>query len=425
MRKTLIVISLGFIPFLTFGQSAPFVNDTMRINEVNATLEILGEGLKNKTSELVRKTFAEEVSISTGMGTGANNFLETILQNINFDSVELPSDAFDSFVADADTACVNVEFIMQSNKRQKSVVAFDRENKILFVDYFDRLFGHSRYAKSALVALIPFRREDGSIILTVRLNDNTRPLSFLLDTGADGMAIRKSLADSLGIKAGRAQDANIVGGRTRVNISSGNVLHLTDSLSLTDQNTAIFDKIRNNLDGIVGLNLIKRYITKIDFDEQKIYLYSFGDYRYDRGSITIPTGMKRNLVIVPSELSVTDMESVLGDFLLDTGANYNLIAFGDFVRRNHLLKTGFKPESMGTTVSLGHSTPVYHGKAYELRIGDISENNIPITLQAPPPDGSSTDNGIDGSIGVLFWSKFNLTIDLLKKEINLAPRKRH
>ena len=383
MIKTFIIISLGFVPLLAFGQSSMLVNDSARVNEVRATLETLGEGLKNKASELVRKTFSEDISISTAMGTGANNFLETILQNINFDSVELPSDAFDSFVANADTACVKVEFILQSNKRQKSIVAFDRENKIIFVDYFDRLFGHSRYAKSSLVALIPFRQEDGSIILTVRLNDNSRPLSFLLDTGADGMAIRKSLADSLGIKAGKAQDANIVGGRTRVNISSGNVLHLTDSLSLTDQNMAIFDKIRNNLDGIVGLNLVKGYITKINFDEQKIYLHSFGDYRYEEGSITIPTVLKRSLIIIPSELSITDMESVLGNFLFDTGANYNLIAFGDFVQRNRLLQTGFKPEAMGTTVSLGHSSPVYHGKAYELRIGEISENNIPITLQSP------------------------------------------
>ncbi|MDR2564281.1 MAG: aspartyl protease family protein [Prevotellaceae bacterium] len=422
MLKILIIINLCFVSISMFGQSALSIKDSARINELKARLEILSKGLKNKAPELIRQTFADDISISTGMSAGANNFLEAILQNVNFDSVEFPFDAFDLLENDPDTALVKVEFILPTNRRQKSLVAFDRENKILFVDYFDRLFGHSRYAKSSLVAIVPFRQEDRSIILTVKLNNNPRQLSFLLDTGADGMAIRKSLADSLGIKAGKEQDANIVGGRTRVNISSGNVLHLTDSIALTDQNMAIFDKIRHNLDGIIGLNLIKRYITNINFDEQTIYLHSFGNYRYDKKSVTIPIMMKRSLIIVPSELSITDMESVLGNFILDTGANYNLIAFGDFVQRNRLLQTGFKPEAMGTTVSLGHSTTVYHGKAHELRIGEISENNIPITLQTPLPDNSSADKNMDGSIGILFWSKYNLTIDLLKKEVNLAAR---
>jgi predicted aspartyl protease len=389
-------------------------------NTIQPILNVLSEGLRTKNVGLIRQTLAEDVSISTEMGAGTNNLLKTIVEHVDFESVELSPDPVQ---AGKDTVYAKVRFILQQGKPQESILAFDRENKILFIDYFDRLFGQSRYRKSSLVAVIPFRQEDRSVVLSVKLNDSDRRLSFLLDTGADGMAIRKSLADSLGIKPSYTQQANIVGGRTQVSISSGNTVYLTDSLSLTGQNMAIFDKVRNHLDGIIGLNLIRKYITRIDFDHQKIYLYGFGDYRDADNGMTVPFRMHRALIVIPSELGITETQSVMGDFLLDTGANYSLIAFSHFVREKQLLQTGFKPESIGTTVSLGHATPVYHGKAYELSVGSITKNHIPVTLQAPTPDSSSHGNGIDGSIGIQFWSMYNITIDLLKKEIHLVPRK--
>ncbi|MDR1092341.1 MAG: retroviral-like aspartic protease family protein [Prevotella sp.] len=409
-----LITVIAIITFLPMPAYCRANNDS-----IPSVLKTLGEGLKNKDIKLIKKTFSEDISISTDMGAGADNLLETILQHVNFESVELlPS----SVQTGKDTIYVNVRFILRQSKPQESIIALDSENKILFIDYFDRLFGQSRYRKSSLAAVIPFRQKGQSIVLPVKLNGNDRLLSFLLDTGADGMAIRKSLADSLGIKANYTQKTNIVGGRTQVSITSANTVHLSDSLSLTGQNMAIFDKIGNNLDGIIGLNLIKKYITKIDFDNQKIYLYSFGDYHSAGDAIAIPVRIHRSLIVIPSELGITEMQSVMGNFLFDTGANYNLIAFSNFVREKQLLQTGFKPESMGTTVSLGHSTPVYHGKAYELRIGDIIKNNIPVTLQASAFNSSAHNNGIDGSIGIQFWTGYNLIIDLLKKEIHLTPR---
>jgi predicted aspartyl protease len=415
LKKYIIVTIIAIITFLPASAYCQ-ANDS----RVRTVLKILGEGLKNKDIELTRKTFAEDVSISTEMGIGTNNLLETILQHVNFESVELLPG---SMHASKDTLYVDARFILQQGKPQESIIALDSENRILFIDYFDRLFGHSRYRAPSLVAVIPFRQEGQSVILSLKLNNSDHPMSFLLDTGANGMAIRKSLADSLSIKSDYAQRANIVGGHTQVNISTGNTVHLTDSLSLTQQNMAIFNEVRNNLDGIIGLNLIKKYITKIDFDSRKIYLYNFGTFNYADSGTTIQVRMHRNLITIPSILNLTGKESVMANFLFDMGANYKLIVFSDFVRKNQLLQTGFQPESMGTTVSLGHSTPVYHGKAYELSIGDIVSNNIPVTLQAASLDNSSQNNGIDGSIGVQFWAGYNLIIDLLRKEIHLIPRK--
>jgi predicted aspartyl protease len=375
--------------------------------------------LKNKAVERVSQTLANDVSISTNMGAGAHSLLKTILDYLDFESVKLLPD---TLRASDGRVYAKAMFVTKQDKEQESVIAFDGAGRIVFIDYFDRLFGQSRYRKSSRVAEIPFRRDGHSIVLTLRLNDSDRDLSFLLDTGADGMAIRKTLADSLGIVSKYAQRASIVGGHTQVNISSGNRVHLTDSLSLTQQNIAIFDEVRHNMDGIIGLNLIKSYITKIDFDEQKISLYNFGDLQHADTEVVVPFKMHGGLVLVPSVLSLTEDGAQRADFLFDTGADYKLIVFSNFVQEHRLLYSGFRAESMGTTVSLGHSTPVYHGTANELTVGNIVVGNVPVTLQAASLTDSSPESVIDGSIGVQFWSGYNITIDLLKKEIHLIPR---
>jgi hypothetical protein len=278
--------------------------------------------------------------------------------------------------------------------------------------------------QQSLSAVLPFVLNEKGVTLTIKLNDSTLPLTFLLDTGADGMAIRKTLADSLQLKTGYSQDAYIVGGKKKIDISTGNTVHLSDTLSLTGQNIAIFDDI-SGMDGIIGMNLLKKYITRFDFDKQELQLFQPGHFPLSPEILaTIPVNMHRNLILIGGELDLTGKKSVKGNFLLDTGAHYHLIAFSRFVRKNRLLLSGFKPEGMASTVSMGHATPVYHGTANRFAIDDeIFLESMPVTLQAS--SGTAENEGEfvpDGSIGILFFKHYNFTIDLQAKVLHLEKR---
>lgn len=392
-------------------------------DSIKSKLNMLETGLKQKDSSTIQSALAPLFSVSTNTWPSAQNLLNIIIQNIEFESVELVSEEVKN---DIGISLIKVNFVLKNGQKQKSIIAFDDNSQILFIDYFDRLFGQSRYWKSSLKGIIPFKQTGESIILTLSIN-NSRPLSFLLDTGADGMAISKSLADSLNVKVSHSQNANVVGGQSQVNISSGNTVFLSNSVVLKNQNMAVFDKIRGgSLDGIIGLNLIKQYITEVNFDKKQISLYSFGDYQYEDVGKTIPISTPYKLILVPAIINIVGKKDVNATFLMDTGANYYLIAFSRFVRKNRLLLSGFKPESEGTTTSLGHTTPVFHGKTHKFSIGDnsIIQHDMPVTLQASSFNDTSQGNSIpDGSIGIKFFSNYNFTIDLLKKEIHLTPRK--
>ena len=412
MKYLRIIICFLFFPLTANGKAD---QDSIRL-----ALKHMEDGLKTKEIAVAQKSFAPEFSISIYSLPFASGLLKQIMEGITFQSIQ-PD--WKRMKTKGNVTSLEVRFTLAGGQEEKSMIAFNESGKILFVDYFDRLFGDSRYRKSSLAAVLPFRIEGGSIILYARLNDSPRVMSFLLDTGADGMAIRRSLADSIGLKVSHSQEASVVGGRKTVQISADNVLRLSDSLSLKKQNIAIFERVRNGPDGIIGLNLIRKYITEVNFDTQTISLYTFGDYIFQRKGRMIPLRVP-SLIMLPSTLNLTGDKSISGNFIMDTGANYYLIAFSRFVRQNRLLLSGFKPEGNGATVSLGHSTPVFYGHARSLKVGSVVSKNVPVTLQASTGGDSSNHTDVDGSIGIQFFSDFNFTIDLLRKVVHLSPRKK-
>jgi hypothetical protein len=273
-----------------------------------------------------------------------------------------------------------------------------------------------------LVAVIPFEFDGKAIIIPLKLNDSDTLLRFLLDTGADGMAISKALADSLHLSIAGSQDVSVVGGQLRIDISPGNTVHLTDEFALQNQRIAVFEHVGHDLDGIIGLNIPKDYITQVDFDKKQLVLFAFGDYRYEGEGEIIKIQDQYKVMSIAGTLNVAGKEEVAGDFIFDSGANYTLIAFSRFVRKHRLLLTGFKSERQSATVSMGHSTPVFEGRAKSFAFSpNLVFTDIPVTLQAST-SRNDDERTPSGSIGIHLIQKFNFTINLQKKEIFFSPR---
>lgn len=271
------------------------------------------------------------------------------------------------------------------------------------------------------VARIPFESHNGTIILTVKLNDFPRPLKLLFDTGADGMAVGQGLADSIGLKVARTQKASVVGGSVDISVSTGNTVHMGD-FDFKNQSIAIFKEMhKEGTDGIIGNTLARHYIVKIDYDRKEMILYNFGELE-EGGGTAIPFTIPAGLFIIPGTLSITADQPHTGNFVFDTGAAYNLICFRPFVKQHKLLVSGFKADSHGSTVSMGMTTPTFAGKAAAFSFSNMPPlKNMSVTLMAGGEQSESWNPGFDGSIGVGLISKYNFTINMQKKEIVIVP----
>jgi predicted aspartyl protease len=398
--------------------------DAISLDEdsVKFVLHSLSDGFKNKDIKILQNHFDEHFSISVSMWPSSKKYLEPALTNNLIENIDFV--AIDTSYNDR--AIVKVKIKLSGDKPEtESVISFDENYKIGFIDYLDRLYGISRYNLSEQKAVIPFEFDDKYIIIPLKLNNDNKIFRFLLDTGADGMAIKKSLADSLNLLITNSQPVNVVGGQMRIDISSGNDVHLTDEFTLKNQRIAVFENIGHGLDGIIGLNLAMNYITNVDCDKKQITLSTFGDYKYEGKGETVKIKNKYNVITIAGTLNIAGKENVTGDFIFDSGANYFLIAFSGFVRKNRLLLTGFMPENQSSTVSMGHATPVFEGKAQKFSFSpNLVFTDIPIVLQAST-SVNDDERTPSGSIGIELMQKFNFTIDMLRKEIFFSPRGKH
>jgi hypothetical protein len=352
-------------------------------------------------------------------GSSAEKYLQTISERYKCDSVLIKS----ANALDESTKLEAIFYKTDSNP-ETSWIYLDRHGKILFADLFDKLYGMNRYDRSHLVVRVPFETDEhGSVYLQVKLQQNGKLLKLLFDTGADGMALRESLADSLGIRTTRHQNTSVVGGNRQIAISENNVIYL-DTFAISNQNIALFKQIRGDADGIIGNNITKLFITKVDYDRQEFSLYNFGDYQNKPGGVYFPLQYSGGIFTIPATLELVKGRSYPGNFVFDLGASYSLICFRPFVVNNRLLVDGFKPMFSSSTTSLGMTTPTFCGTASSLSIaGNRPIQDILVTLMSGNGAAESWKPGVDGSIGTRILSRYNFTINVQRKEIYCIPNK--
>ncbi|MFV0590545.1 MAG: retropepsin-like aspartic protease [Draconibacterium sp.] len=387
------------------------------VTEVTKSLQ---KAINQQDTAPIIPYLAPNFSVYTSTWPGSKGMLKRIFDDIEKDCTVEISKAKPKSI-DRNRTSVKVNFIFESGTR-KSRMVLNHDGKIEYITYIDERYGMSHDRPSKLVGTVPFTFEDDKIMVKLRLNDSPRELNFLFDTGADGMAITNSLADSIGIKVSHKQSTSVVGGNTDVQISSGNTVHL-GAVLLPNKNMALFPDKHLKVDGILGLSVANNYIVEVDFDAGVLRLYSFGKFKYPKKSHTIPVTVPSGVAVLNGTLNLTGEKEFDGQFIFDTGAKFSLVGFEGFVRKNRLLLSGFKYDKVGSMASFNHNTMIYTGKSQSFSLGDkeLETKGMPVTLQASNGKNDWTPDA-DGSLGIGFSQHYNFIINLVDKEINFRER---
>ncbi|RBL93298.1 hypothetical protein DF182_12245 [Chitinophaga flava] len=308
-------------------------------------------------------------------------------------------------------------------KSFESTIQLDSSGKIARIPFFDQLFGVNLSNPSRLAAVVPFEFDKGKIVVKLTLNDSKRVLRFLFDTGADGMGIKKEVADEIGIQASRQQQTSVVGASTQVGIATGLTMHF-DTLAIRQQNSAIFPRFDGDLDGLFGGNFLRNYITEIDFDKSEIRLYTLGKFTYPTGGALVPLDFSAGVPGIQGTVKLNSGKTLNGNFHFDTGAGYPLILFGPSVHRNKL-EEGFHTLYQSTNYSMGHTSNVSNGIFESLQIGSKQLNHFIGTLQSYREGDERWSPSGDGSFGITLIQKFNCIINLADRQFYLTPNKNY
>jgi len=154
--------------------------------------------------------------------------------------------------------------------------------------------------------------DNGNQLLKVRVN-NSPPLNFTIDTGSDVFAIiTNRQARSLGLtlrdnyKVGGAGNVGEIEAATipSANLTLPGVEALNQRIEviLSDDTTGSDE---SKIDGVLGLEFLKKFIVEIDYEAQTLTLFAPEKYQYKGKGEVVPIKIKDGAPMVRLKMTTT------------------------------------------------------------------------------------------------------------------------
>lgn len=277
---------------------------------------------------------------------------------------------------------------------------------------------------------INFKTSSNLIIIPVAIN-NSDTLNFILDTGVNNPIITElPFVNKLSLNYLQPIDVKGLGeGEQLTAYSSGNNEINIDGLVAYDQkihmvineNFQISQILGIPVHGMIGFNLFKDYVVKIDYDSQRITLTKpeFFTYRQRERDIVMPLIFEQNKPFVKTSIVTDKNEDVPVKLLVDTGASDAL-----WLSTNSDKRIALPENNIETFLGRGLSGDLFGKKG---RIGAIWVG--PLVLYEPIvafPENEMlaqlmNKNDRNGTLGAEILRRFQVTMDYPNQRLILKP----
>ncbi len=180
---------------------------------------------------------------------------------------------------------------------------------------------------------IPLNVINNRPVIDVRLKKNGESLRFVLDTGSGMTVLSENTAERLGInKITKGGEARALGGDGKFNIVYGflNNVHIGD---VQIKNVPIyirkFHNSKNDIDGYIGLSVISKFITTIDYGSKTFSLTQNEEFnkrpiQSEQDATTVPLRLTSS-GFLSGQVKLEGFEMAL-NFIVDTGASVSVIS---------------------------------------------------------------------------------------------------
>lgn len=279
---------------------------------------------------------------------------------------------------------------------------------------------------------LPFEYVNDFIILTVYFNE-ILPLKFIFDTGAEYTLItKKEITDLLQVdyqKRYSLRGADLstelfaylaTGVRLRVEDFSA----INRSILVLEEDYFQFEDYTGlNIQGIIGSDLFRRFVVKIDYRRQKIILQDPSSFE--------PPGSKYKKMEVeifrhkPYIFARTQMQNdtaITAKLLLDTGASLPLLLYTD---SDNAINIPPKTIKSNIAMGLGGYIEGYLGRIQQLQLDEFKLNDVITNFQEFAFDIDSLNlNDRNGILGNKVLNRFTVIIDYIREDVYLRGRRK-
>lgn len=279
------------------------------------------------------------------------------------------------------------------------------------------------------VATLPFEYRARHVWVKARVNGG--PLEdFLFDTGASVTVLDSAWVATRGLRtAGRMQaaGAGAAGGASFTTLDSLHVLGRDgDGVALAGVKVAVLDVnppfeplFWRRMAGVIGYDVIARFVVTVDYDRQVITLHDPATWRYTGSETPLPMVMNGTVPAVHAAFDGDDE----GLFRLDVGSGSTVDVHSPFVRR-HALQERIQHPLEVDGVGFGGTFASTLGRLRRMRIGPY-EWDDPIVVLSGARDGAFASEEFAGNIGNGVLERFTVTFDYARRQVVLEPGARY
>ncbi len=277
---------------------------------------------------------------------------------------------------------------------------------------------------------IRFKSASNLIIIPITINESDT-LNFILDTGVRHPIITElpfvnklnlnylmpvqiqGIGEGEGLTAYRSANNNI----KLDNMTAWN----QEVQMVIDENFQISHMLGLPVHGLIGFNLFKDYIVKINYSAEKLTLYRPEHFKYrDRKKdIIMPLHLEGNKPFVRTSIVTDEMQEVPVKLLVDTGASDAL-----WLSENSDERIDLPQVHIETFLGKGLSGDLYgvKGRIDGIWVGPLV---LPKPIVAFPNseiiDQLITSNDRNGTLGAEILRRFIVTLDYRNNRLTLRP----
>ena len=173
-------------------------------------------------------------------------------------------------------------------------------------------------------------------------------------------------------------------------------------------------------DVVIGYDLLKSYVIKIDYDTKTMEFYDAKSFKYTGKGKVNRFSLWSNSALMDIDLTLLSGERLRGKFLVDNGADLPLLVNSPFVNKNGLLQKVGKVAKGSISGSDGSEVPTFRGKIQKAVIGGVTFGDFPVRL-TQAKSGTLSLNDLDGILGNPILKMFNITFDYRRKKMYWEP----
>jgi hypothetical protein len=279
-------------------------------------------------------------------------------------------------------------------------------------------------------AVIPFELHNNLIVVPVILND-ALPLKFILDTGVrTAILTERTISDIINLPYSRSLSIRGVGGEkivdaqiaTNVTLELPGVRGKGHALFVLEED---YLKLRNYLGteihGILGYELLSRFIVKINFNRKKITIYDREYFdspsRYEKLDITIEN--TKPYLVTP--ISINSNQSLNAKLMIDTGSSHTLMLLS-----NDNVNFEIPEKNVESSLGSGLGGLIYGkvARIHNIQFGEINIKEPVVTF----PNRESYPDSLrfsyrNGTIGGGLLAQFNLIFDYQSNSLYIKKNK--